>query len=770
MERTKLCLIVLVIVALGLFLPFPSRAEVEVGDYIVGGSLEVGGVPGDRDGSKAKFEEYRQVGVGGWVIPEIELIIGRKKEDFYMNFDATKPGFRDENYRLRFGRYGLFDVEAEWDQIPHLFSEDTARTPYHRDGGTFTLGSKSPSTTVVPLDCGATLFCNWLKDTARPIDLGLLYGIGRLKIRYTPTPGWTFSAGYWSQHVGGDRAFGSYFGPSPGAYNITELPEPIDYRTHNIELGGEYAGNGWSVGLKYNASLFHNNISTLIWDNPINLSNASAIDGSLTGACTETATYTNTSNGRDANRGPCRGRTDLYPSNQAHTVTLSGAASLPMKTRFMGTASYGWRFQDDKFLPFTINSAITQPSISAKSLNGDVRPLMINATLVNNFFDGVNLKAYYRLYDFDNRSRQISFAQGIILNDQAPSANCPTNPNPALQCLERGSKSDVFSYSKQNVGLDAAYDITRWLTVKAAYGWERMHRSIDREITNSDEHSVGPTFDIKPSSWLLFRASYRHFWRNAPGYHPDEENLAKKFDEAKRDRDKSSLFAQLTPWEQLMFYGGFEFMADRYPNSQLGTQNDFNYSPSVGALYAPLDWLKIFADYNWERFDWKLDAMQRSTACSTPADCPRNLWEGRGRDRIHTFSIGSDMSLIEKVLGLRVQYGYSMGTSQVHAVGDIGGLPPLGATNYPTINNQWHEFLARMEYQIHKNVALKFGYYFNRATERDVGVDMMQLWMGGSDQGSVGGNRNLGHSIFLGDRLKGPFTAHVGFVTLKFSF
>jgi MtrB/PioB family decaheme-associated outer membrane protein len=754
MKWTKLYLASISSFAGGLFLAVPSFSEVEVGGVTIEGAMEVGGLPGHKGGSESKFNEYRDVQPNTAVVPSLELLIGSK--DFYVNFDSTTPGRRDQNYKLRFGRYGLVDIEAEWDQIPHLFSEGIARTPFRRDGGSYHLDSKPTSNTTASTPCDtqpAGNFCHFLdKSNTRAIDLGLLYGIGRFKIRYTPVPGWTFSAGYWSQHVVGDRAFGTYFGPSPGNFNIVELPEPIDYQTHNIEFGGEYARDGWSVGLKYNASLFHNNISTLTWDNPRNRSGVGA-------ACTDTATYSSADSGTGANRGPCRGRLDLYPSNQAHTLTLSGAATLPLKTRFMGTASYGWRLQDDSFLPFTINSAITQPSITAKSLDGDVRPLMINATLVNNAIDHLHLKAFYRLYDLDNRSRQVTLPDGLIVNDQG-------TPQDA------GVKSVPYAYSKNTIGFDAGYDVTRWLSAKLGYGWERMHRE-HREVRNSDEHGVGPTVDIKPYSWLLFRGSYRHFWRNSDHYELEEENLAKKFDEANRRRDRASLFAEVSPFDVLTFHAGFEFTSDRYPDSQLGTQNDFNYSPSVGVIYSPLDWIKFFGDYNWERFDWRLDAIQRTVTSQNPGNsCPTagttRCWTSRGRDRIHSVTVGSDMRLIENVLGLRIQYGFSTANSQVHA----GGATCAGctrATDYPDIRNIWNELLVRLDYQMHKNVGVRFGYYFNYARERDFGVDIMKPWMGDVDI-VPSPNANVQRSVFLGDRMKGPFTTHVGFVSLRLSF
>jgi MtrB/PioB family decaheme-associated outer membrane protein len=680
----------------------------------------------------------------------LQLIIGGKKEDYYLNFNANEVGRNDQSYSLRVGRYGLVDMEFSWDQIPHIFSLDQARTPYGRPGGggTFTLPSK-PTTTA------GTNVRDWVNGAANPVDLKLFNGIGRFNVRYTPTPGWTFTGTYWSNNNSGKRAFGALFGTSPGSYNITELTEPISYQTNNIELGGEYAGNGWTLGLKYTGSLFHNNISTLVWDNPINLTGVG-------NACVNTPTYQTNGTG-----GPCQGRMDLYPSNQAHTFSLTGTAALPMKTQFLGTVSYGWRLQDDRFLPFTINPTIAQPRISATNLDGDVRPLMVNTTFVNRYFDNLDLKAYYRLYDYDNRSKRVSLPDGFIRLD----SNAAVDP---------GLITFPYAYSKQNIGMDAGYNFAKWLSGKLSYGWERMHRE-RREVLNSDEFSLGPTFDIKPSPWALFRASYRHYWRNAPEYDagrqvvietaetPEEIREARlealrKFDEAARHRDKVSLFGQYTVWEQLTFHSGFEVTSDRYPNSEIGVQNDFNYSPSVGFTYVPLEWLKFFGNYNWERFDWKLRAMQRSATTQTPETDPSRIWLSRGRDQIHTFSLGSDIEIIKNLLGFRIQYGFSDGRSDVRASGSTCAGCTV-ATNYPTIKNQWHELLARLEYQVHKNLALNVGYYFNHATENDFGVDIMKPWMGDVDTGA-----NVQRSIFLGDQIKGPFTAHVGYFTVKVKF
>ena len=800
--------------ALLFFLVSSAWGQIELGDFTIRGSGEIGALPRGKSGDTGKFEEYRDL-PESVIVPQLQLMIGSKKEDFYLNFEANKVGRDDQKYNLRFGRYGLLDIELEWDQVPHIFNVDNARTPYFGNDGNYFLLKKSTSVNAAPgtlgnpavpanpppgpqgtpstAACSNSVFCQWLNDNAHPVDLKLFNGVGRVKLRYTPSPGWTFTGMYWSNNNSGKRAFGTYVGTSPGTYAIQELPEPIDYQTQNVELGGEYAGKGWSLGLKYNASLFHNQNSTLNWDNAINLSGVGA-------ACVDSRTYANLANGNinGTQWGTCRSRLDLYPNNQAHTITLTGTASLPLKTQFLSTVSYGWRLQDDSFVPFTSNRCYTSnpalvgttdltrcttalaamPTISSRNLDGDVRPLMVNATLVNNFFKDLNLKAYYRLYDLENRSKKFTLEQGFIVNDVG---------NPA----DAGAESRFLEYSKNAVGVEAAYNLTRWLTAKLGYGWETMHRVSwpVRQLRDSDEHSFGPTVDIKPTSSLLVRASYKHFWRQGKGYDDinDTANISRMFDQGARQRDKVGLFAQFTPMDTLNFYAGFDFINDRFEHSVIGLQNDINYSPSVGAIYAPLDWVRLFADYNWDSFVWRLDHMQRANTTQNPNDpatcdatCQQRQWTSRGREQVHTFSIGSDLDLIKNLLTFRTQYGFSFGKSEVHASGagclSGGGLPfpasgaCIPATDYSPITNMWHELLMRLEYQVHKNIALNLGYYFNHYNTKDKGVDIMKLWMGDQDQWSITGNANLGRSIFLGDQLKGPYTAHVGFLSLKLKF
>ena len=68
---------------LKVFLLFASSAwaQVDVGDYTISGSAEIGGLPRTFKGDKARFEEYRDI-PESVIVPQLQLMIGGKKRIF----------------------------------------------------------------------------------------------------------------------------------------------------------------------------------------------------------------------------------------------------------------------------------------------------------------------------------------------------------------------------------------------------------------------------------------------------------------------------------------------------------------------------------------------------------------------------------------------------------------------------------------------------------------------------------------------------------------
>ena len=147
MKQTQICFVSGTTLVLFLFLISPAWGQINVGDYTISGGGEIGGLPRGFKGNLSRFEQYRDI-PESVIVPQLQLMIGGKKEDYYLYADSYKTGLNDQSYTLRVGRYGLLDMEFQWDQIPHWFDAKFARTPYSERDGVFTLSSKPTATTA----------------------------------------------------------------------------------------------------------------------------------------------------------------------------------------------------------------------------------------------------------------------------------------------------------------------------------------------------------------------------------------------------------------------------------------------------------------------------------------------------------------------------------------------------------------------------------------------------------------------------------------------
>src|SRR5678816_1000784 len=75
-----------------------SRAQIDLGNFTISGSGEVGGMPSHRSGNETKLEEYRDL-PETLVVPQLELFLDSKKNDFYLELGSLKTGLNDQSYR-----------------------------------------------------------------------------------------------------------------------------------------------------------------------------------------------------------------------------------------------------------------------------------------------------------------------------------------------------------------------------------------------------------------------------------------------------------------------------------------------------------------------------------------------------------------------------------------------------------------------------------------------------------------------------------------------
>ena len=737
----------------------PVSAQVDLGPVTAEGQFEGGGFVQPVPYTEvAKFQEYRDL-AQQLIAPQLELLLGDKKQDFYFNFNAINTAQTNEMYNLRFGEYGLLDVQAQWQEIPHAFSTGVARTPYLQNGGDFTLGSR-PAAPAPGAPAGQNVQ-NWVDSTARPIDLSLLEGISNLNVRYMPAAHWTLSVNFNYQNPTGQQPYGGsfLFGPNPGNFNINELFVPTQTYTYNYGAGAEYARNGWVLGFQYQGSFFHNSVGTLSWDNPDTWGNAHGPSGQ----CIDSAAYS-----PSAGTGPCRGEAQMYPDNQAHNFIVTAAGSLPLRTHVMANLEYGFWLQNQPFIPFTTNSALAQP-LTRGSLGGDVRPFFANIAIDSNPIERLTLKAAYSYYDYDNQTPPITFTNVKSLNDVASSWTATAYP---------------FAFSTQNVNLEPTYRISETLAAHFIANIDTYHNG-GLMVLQQDQTSYGPALDWSPRSWLTFGAVYQHAFRDSPGYNNNRNSLVQqnagttelaalqRFDEATVYVNQTSLYGQAQVGKGIGLYAGFDYDDYNYPSSVIGLQHTSSYSPSVGVSYDPMAGIHIFGDYSWQAYDWNLRAMQRQSGgaapgcpsnpdLQTPFNCPAQTWTGNGRDQGNSIDFGMDIAIPTKWFlrspsHFKVQYTYVVGNDTIHSHGDSAFAP--GAAIFPDTGNQFQELIVQYRYMIAKNTWINIGYYFSHFGEFDFGVDNVRNWESFAPS-----------STFLGNTTIDPYDANVAFITLQYKF
>jgi MtrB/PioB family decaheme-associated outer membrane protein len=751
-----------------------ARAQIDLGPATATGSAELGGYPQSLPAAdSAKLQQYRDL-EQQVIVPELKLFLGGKEQQYYANFDLLNVGQTNEMYSARFGKYGVLDVQAEWKEIPHFFSRDVAETPYVNNGGVFTLLAR-PS--------GPNDVQRFAAQDVRPLTLDLLEGVANLNIRYTPTPEWTITANYNFQNPTGDRAFGSLFGPSPGEYNIAEIYEPIQYYTYNYGVGVQYAKNGYFLGAQYQGSFFRNANTTITWQNPDTWNNPT-----VNGQCVSEAEEPS-----GGGAGPCVGRADTYPDNQAHTFSVTGGATLPFNTHLMANASYGFWLQNDEFIPYTINNAdipstsipMSQVPLPRGSLHGDVRPFFVNATIVSNPIEPLplELRGTYTYYDYANDTPAMRFVNAPALNDAYAPWTATAFP---------------FGFSTQDIKGTVGYTFYKKMTLHFVTDINTQHNQ-GLEVLQQNTTSYGPVLDWNPASWLGFRGSYQHAFRSAPGYDNNRQTLVeqnagtfpeldevaalRRFYDASFHLDQFSLQAQTQPLKNLTLATDFEYDEYNYGSSNLGLQHTSSYSPSVSATYDPIPGIHLFGTFGWQAYDWNLKSFHRQpifgapipsepncptgsdASGQTPETCPAQVWTSNGRDQGSSVEIGLDVAIPpDPFLGhtsrLKIDYTYTVGTSMIHAGGDTARTnPPLGATNYPDIGSQFHELIVQYAYELTKNATFKCGYFYSHYGFNSFQIDNQVRWLSTSPQ-----------SIFLGDSTEIPYTANMGFIALKYEF
>jgi hypothetical protein len=511
------------------------------------GSVELGGIHVGGDGKAQGFRAYKDLRNGAY-LDNFGISANKPDDARFIEFVGGAVGASDQFYGLQFGRYNDWKVNVFYNETPHVFTTGYRSLWSGVGSGSLTLNNGLPPGGGASAAATQTSITNVLASTDAT-ELGLVRKKAGVRLDMNLSDSWAFYAGYTQEERKGARPFGAVFGGGGGGGDV-EIPESIDYSTHDFVTGARYNDSKNSVNLQASASIFRNNIGSMTFDNPLFVT----LNGT-TGLSSNSFT---------------QGRFDLVPGNEHYNVKAEYGRALPdfYKGNFTATAAFGTMRQDDALIaptPYSLaggtvtadgvslaNNWNTTSALSRQSAGARIDTHLANLELSLKPADSLSVKGKLRHYETKNFTEYwacnpLTGQWGRLLNDGTGtalasanvtagvnpggttaadynSANCNIDALRAMNLVPAAGNVDIrnipFDYKQTNAGLSADYRVGRASSFNAALERETFHREYrERDKTWEDKLKVG--YVNRGAIDGMIRLSFEHDRRRGSEYITD---------------------------------------------------------------------------------------------------------------------------------------------------------------------------------------------------------------------------------------------------------
>jgi len=612
--------------------------------------------------SSAKFGEYRGLGdEGGYAIADAEASY-RGDDARYAEVTAKDLGLTRRKVRVEAGKQGGYRVYLDYSQLPRL-DQDTGRTPYRGVGS----GVLSLPEDWVPADTTEGLSA--LRSSLRGLDLeqkrkrteagGSIRGLGN----------WELSGRFRQELKDGKKSLGAAIGPAFGVARAVILPEPVDYKTDEVEVKATYARKGLQAELGYFGSFFTDNNRSLTWQNPF--AAADDPDGA--------------------------GRLALPPDNQFNQISGSLGYDLRKDTRITANLAFGRMTQDESFLPFTINPDLQRP-LPRSSPDGKVNTRLVDVKILSRPLERLRLSGEYKFNERDNDTPQAEY--DYVVADSIDSLVSRTN-------LPYGYRQNLFR-------AEGGYELPRRSDLSVGVEHDRFERSY-QEVGRTNENSVWANLKSSPHERIDLRLGYEYRDRDNDSYSlvteivPSQNPFMRKFYMADRKRNKATagFTARVSPAWALGLSA--DYSDDDYADSLLGLTEGEDYSATLDASYSPRRGFAAHAFYTRQKIKSKQAGSQ---TFSTPD------WSAKTTDSFDTVGAGIKWTLLADRLDVAVDYVYADSDGSIDIDSDVGAIEPL-----PDFKTRRHTLSLNATYRLKEDMDLRLGYLYERYRSDDWTVD-----------------------------------------------
>lgn len=720
--------------------PQPAQTPAPVPTSTLSGSIDLGGLFTTTDGDEARFERYRDTRDGAFSSFELS----RRSASYLFDAKAHHVGYRDQRYAADFYSRKV-TVRFRWDSLPLNYSY-LARTPWVASGGTLTLDDNAQRAvqgptnaandgTAVgvpcapgapPASCASPALAAQAKanrsiynDLARPFEMRQRRDTAAFSATVAATKTFDVDVAFSTAKKEGQQPWGASFAFN----NANELPLPLDNRTNDLSVGASWTNPKGMVRVGWDGSWFTNDIQTLVWDNPIRISDFT------NGLLPPSGPYD--PSGYSNGNGPAQGRQALAPSNTMNVVSATGLYKLPRRTTVNGTLQLTTQEQDEALIPWTINSVIATPAVFAAfphlaslpraTAQAEARGVNALVNLSSRPFRHVAFTVRYRYNERDVRTPTFD-ATEYVRFDAVPEE------------IEEGF-SHQFDSTRQTFDANASFTPASWAALRVGYGHEAVERH-GRGFSDTGEHIFRVSFDTLSSRYLSVRAGFDVARRRGEGFVEtgvDYETgpggtqpTLRYYDEADRDRTRGSLLLTVMPIDTVDVYVSFAGGKDEYkpddftpvsrPGELFGLQDAQVTAWNVGVNVNPDPRVSFGLNVGYDKYS----SLQLSRNANPPPDPswtdPSRNWTLDNDETVKNISAFLDLLRALPHTDIRVGYDYSDSDNAfVHGGPRIAALTALGQfIPLPNVENTWHRLTADLRYFFTPRAGIGVGYYYEK--------------------------------------------------------
>ena len=687
------------------------------------GTFDLGIRGSSVTGDAGRFERYRDLGDGVFLE---NVRVNRELERWLVNLQAEHVGRRDQRYTGSLVQPGELRAFVMWDQIPMLLSRNT-RTLFT---GVGTGELLIDDTIQAQGQLQPARITDLFKQSSVTFLTRTRRHIGDAALEYEVTPELTLRANVRRTDRDGTIPFGGSFGHS----SLVELPAPTQHTLTDFDAGAEFVRNPWLFRAGYNGSWFHNDVTSVIFDNPFRLTDTPAAPG--------------------------RGRLALQPSNSLINVNGLASVRLPHRSRATAYASIGvLKDAGEPLLPITINPAIATAPLERPFVEGEAAISSVNLRFVSRPVRFADLTIQYRTYEYDNRTPEFHLTERVAFD------NAPTPLNPPIH-------TEPFSVMRRTFDADLRYVPATRTSVGVGFtriGDDRTHRIFD----STTDTQARVTFDAMSQRWFSVRTKYEHAERRGEGIERGEAFLAsigeqpgmRHFDIADRDRDRITFIGTVTPTDFLVTSVSLGVGKDDYFASLFGLRDNTHRVYGAGADLIATERMNFGLSYSFEDYE----ALSRSRQANPGAQFtdPSRNWAADTSDRTHSLILDANVSRIREKVDLRLSYDFMRGRAVYNYItGPVVDrtlpeevqvpttLPP--PTALPPTFSELQRGTMDVIYALTRRIGIGVSYWHERYRVRDFTLD-------------IDANPDLvrGQALLIG-YLYEPYTANTGWWRLVY--